>query len=539
MARNRPKKPPVRASPQETPTRAAGWTAGRYRHAPLVLIVLLAAFLRLYQLGSVPAGLNHDEGMNGSNALENIETGPMRIFYPENTGREGLFINIQTAFVALMGNTALALRLPAALFGIFTVLGIYWLAGGMFGKPIGLAAAFLTATSFWHLIFSRTGLRAIAAPCFLVWGICGLLAGIRRAREGRPYLATMLLAGAVYGLGFHTYIAYRVTPAVVLVALAAPFWAARKENWTGRYWRACAAFGGAAALAVAPLALYFLENPGTFSERTASLSVMASAHPLQEIFTHTAETVWMFFGQGDANWRHNYAGRPELILPVAAFFALGAGMAIGEIAKNRRSFLHPGAMGVAVYGYTILLVWLAVGALPAILSHDVMPHSLRSILMIPPVFILAAAGAYRAWLYLGPRWPKPLTLGVAAALALFLGIEPFYEYFHVWAPDPQVAKWEEAESVEFATQINSLAASVPKYVAVSVQGGLEKGVPIQAQTIMYLTRSYTEAQQRRINIHYLSPWNFRPTGDKVTPSMDFCHAVATSLNKGSVLFCVE
>ena len=300
MARNRPKKPPVRASPQETPTRAAGWTAGRYRHAPLVLIVLLAAFLRLYQLGSVPAGLNHDEGMNGSNALENIETGPMRIFYPENTGREGLFINIQTAFVALMGNTALALRLPAALFGIFTVLGIYWLAGGMFGKPIGLAAAFLTATSFWHLIFSRTGLRAIAAPCFLVWGICGLLAGIRRAREGRPYLATMLLAGAVYGLGFHTYIAYRVTPAVVLVALAAPFWAARKENWTGRYWRACAAFGGAAALAVAPLALYFLENPGTFSERTASLSVMASAHPLQEIFTHTAETVWMFFGQGDA-----------------------------------------------------------------------------------------------------------------------------------------------------------------------------------------------------------------------------------------------
>jgi 4-amino-4-deoxy-L-arabinose transferase-like glycosyltransferase len=532
------RKRPDHANRQNSSFRASLWTLN-YQQGLVILVFFVAAFLRLYQLPSVPAGLNHDEGMNGSNALENIETHQVRIFYTENTGREGLFINVQTAFVALMGNTALALRLPSALFGLLTILGIYRLAGQMFNKPIGLAAAFFTATSFWHLIFSRTGLRAISAPCFLVWAIYGFQVGIRRARAGRPYLATMLLAGAVYGLGFHTYIAYRIMPALMLVTVAAPLWVARDENWIARYWRASGAFCFAAVLAAAPLAFYFLKNPGTFSERTAHLSVMATSQPLQELLSNTAKTVWMFFGEGDGNGLHNYPGRPELIWPVAAFFALGTGRAFVTVAKNLGTFTHPDVGWEGIYGYALLLVWMAVGGLPAILAHDRMPHSLRTILMIPPTFVLAAAGAHQAWLYVWPRWPRPLTFGLAAALALFLCVEPYHEYFDVWSPNPNTAKYEESESVEFARRINSLPANIPKYVAVSVQGGLEKGVPIQAQTIMYLTRSYTELEQRKINIRYVSPWNFRPTGERVTPGMDFCHAVAATLSEGSVLFCLE
>ena len=49
----------------------------------------------------MPHGIHPDEVMNGSNALEVIETGRPRIFYPENNGREGLFINAQTISIAL------------------------------------------------------------------------------------------------------------------------------------------------------------------------------------------------------------------------------------------------------------------------------------------------------------------------------------------------------------------------------------------------------------------------------------------------------
>ena len=80
-------------------------------HVLLLLILGLAAFLRLYNFSSLPPALGMDEAMNGSNALENIEKHRLLIFYPENFGREGLFINLQTIFVYFLGNTAQALRM--------------------------------------------------------------------------------------------------------------------------------------------------------------------------------------------------------------------------------------------------------------------------------------------------------------------------------------------------------------------------------------------------------------------------------------------
>src|SRR5262245_27530320 len=181
----------------------------------LLLIVAVAAFLRFYQLDSIPPALSSDEAHNGNDILEALETGHFRVFYPQNAGREGLFINFQAVFVALLGNKAWVLRLPSAIIGVLTVLGLYYLAAELFTVPIGLAASFFLATSTWHLNFSRIGLRAISAPLFLVWSVYLLVLGLRR--KSMPMLAA---AGVVYGLGFHTYTAYRVTPLLIAVILA-------------------------------------------------------------------------------------------------------------------------------------------------------------------------------------------------------------------------------------------------------------------------------------------------------------------------------
>jgi len=97
--------------------------------------------------------------MNGNDALENLETGHMDVFYPQNGGREGLYIDIETALIYLFGPEPWLLRLPAAVFGMLTVWGVYLLAAELFGMPIGLLACFFMATSFWHVLFSRLGLR--------------------------------------------------------------------------------------------------------------------------------------------------------------------------------------------------------------------------------------------------------------------------------------------------------------------------------------------------------------------------------------------
>ena len=112
----------------------------------LISILIIAAFFRLYNLKEFPPGLYPDEAMNGNNALEALSSGHIlkslmtfgnsgegfKVFYPENNGREGLFINIQAISVAIFGNFPWALRLVSAIFGILTVLGVYFLAKELF-----------------------------------------------------------------------------------------------------------------------------------------------------------------------------------------------------------------------------------------------------------------------------------------------------------------------------------------------------------------------------------------------------------------------
>src|SRR3989338_2659916 len=147
----------------------------------LVIILLIAVFFRFYDLKNVPPGLWADEAINGNNAVE----ANWKVFYPENNGREGLFINIQSLFVAAFGNEPWVLRFPSVIFGILTVLGVYLLTKEIFQdlpkKEIGfrlsnpeklaLFSAFLMATSFWHINFSRIGFRTIMAPLLLSLGI--------------------------------------------------------------------------------------------------------------------------------------------------------------------------------------------------------------------------------------------------------------------------------------------------------------------------------------------------------------------------------
>ena len=501
--------------------------------ALLIVILFIAAFLRLYQLGSVPRGFYRDEAMNGSNALEIVETGHFQVFYPENNGREGLFINIATPFVRVFGNTAWAVRLPAAIFGILTVWGVCLLGAELFSPPIGLLAAFFTATSFWHVVFSRLALRANAAPFLFAWGLYLLLAGIRRLRQGKPYMGPMLLAGAVYGLGFHTYIAYRATPVLVLGMLLYFFFHARKQGWLGAFWRAAAGFGAAAALVICPLLIHFARNPGTFFGRTSQVSVFQAPRPAVELGRNIWKTAQMFFLAGDANWRHNVAVQREVFWPVAILFALGIATAIGAIRGNMRR------RSDSAFPYAVALGWLVIAAVPVVLADNV-PHALRSLLMVPPVFLLAAAGAHRAYGYFSQRAPAPRGLRIAAAAGFFLVLsyEPYHTYFDVWAPNPKVPAAFDAGLIDLAEQVNALPKEAPKYLAVATGGDLANGIPLSVEPVAYLTRSYTKKQREAANIHYVTPENFRPQPGNPAAGADFCEQVAASLPQAAV-FCVK
>ena len=436
--------------------RRAWWLA-------LTAVLALAAFLRLWRLPELPPALYADEAINGNNATEALETHRFRVFYPENNGREGLYINLAALSIACFGNRVWALRLPAALLGVATVAALALLGAELFDGAVGLLAAFFLATSFWHVVLSREALRAVAAPCVLTWAVYLLLAARRRPK-------LLVWAGAVYGLGFYTYIAYRATP-LLLAALL------RRAGW-----RRAAAFTLSAAVVAAPLGAYFVTQPGSFFGRTSELAVWQAGRPAAGAIAEAARNTWrtarMLFTHGDYNWRHNLPWRAELFWPVAGFLVFGV------VCRRRQKWVP--------------LLWLAVAALPAILSSQDVPHAPRSILMLPAAMLLAALGAERSHEFLAHQAPARLSVAAVALLLVGLAWEPYHTYFYVWAHDPAMPRSFDMDATEVARQIGRLPQATEKYVVTP------PGAYMLPQPVMFLTVSYTPRQQAAAHIHYLA-----------------------------------
>jgi len=463
----------------------------------LLLIVIIALFFRTYHLKTIPPGLYPDEAMNGSNALEAIQKSDFKAFYPENNGREGLFINIQAFFLKLLmpltdnAPQPWMLRLPSALLGTLTVLGLYFLASALFSNNAAFFSSFFLATSFWHILFSRIGFRAIMAPLLLTWALYYFIVAIRNSREGalRKSIIYAVVGGILYGLGFYTYIAYRITPLLFLLFI--PFY--RKEI---NFWRITSIFVFAAVVIALPLGIYFLEHPADFFGRTTQVSVFSSADPVKDLALNTLKTLGMFNVYGDFNWRHNYSGRPELFWPVGILFLIGTLIGLKRVVSMD---------GNLRFQMLLIFGWLVLAALPVIVSDEGLPHALRSILMIPPIFMLAGIGG--GWLYETIKFyaRSPWHYIGLTVFLLLLIFEAYTTYFIGWAKNPNTPGAFSANYVKLGEQLNALPREVLKYVVVEGGGVLVHGIPMPSQTVMYITDTYTGEKQRAKNIYYILP----------------------------------
>ena len=490
----------------------------------LVGVMIIASFLRLYHITTTPPGLYPDEAMDGNNALEVIQTGHFQSFYVEDNGREGLYVNILVFFIKALGNKPWVVRLPAAIAGIMTVLGIYFLAAELFstekrsrvsgigsrGYEIALLAAFLLATSFWHINFSRIGFRAILAPLCLTWTLYWFLKSIRGSGGEKRYrhghlssLIYALLAGIVFGAGFYTYIAYRVSPLLFLLFI--PFF--RKYP---NFWKKTALFIAATAIVALPIGLYFLQHPGDFFGRTSEIAVTNSSSPIRDFAMNLVKTAGMFNFVGDGNWRHNVSGAPELWWPVGILFVIGILWGIYALWHSSRRKIQTGERdtpGNVRFAILLVFSWLVLAAMPAAASNDGIPHALRSILMLPPAIMLAAIGG--VWLYgriaaIGNRAKKVVGL-IAVVFIIMVVAYAYVDYFVIWAQNPNVPGAFNADYVAIGNQINALPQTTQKYVVVNAGGVLAHGIPIPAETVMFVTDSFTTSTQLENHITYLLP----------------------------------
>ena len=92
-----------------------------WQRSLLLVTVLVAAFLRLYQLDLLPPGLFYDEAYNGLDVRGILSGAQFPLYFSGNNGREPLFLYLQSLVVAGLGYTPYALRVTAALIGIASV----------------------------------------------------------------------------------------------------------------------------------------------------------------------------------------------------------------------------------------------------------------------------------------------------------------------------------------------------------------------------------------------------------------------------------
>lgn len=487
----------------------------RYELWIFLAIMTLAIFFRLYKLDILPPGLWPDEAANGVDALKALDSNDFKIFYPANNGREGLFINIQAVSIHFLDANPFALRFVSAIFGILTVAGLYLLTRKIFTWRIAAVASFFMAVSFWHVNFSRIGFRAIMLPFILVWAFYFLWRGLKSG-----HLREFLIAGIIGGMGFYTYFSFRIAPLIVLLMFW-NYWSYLKKDFDhlkyeqsrNQLLRGFALMMLAVIIIAIPLGVYFYTHPEDFLKREGrSISVLDQAEPLRELGISVIKTLAMFNFGGDFNHRHNIPGWPELSLLIGIMFAVGF---IKELIHwLRRTHGHFSVT------HTFLFSWFFIMLLPGFLSTEA-PHALRTIGVIPVVMIFAAQGFW--WIVnsiiryhrvtdfhaqtdklIYKKESKLLLTLVIISFVSSIGFIEYWRYFKVWANSPQLQEAFVQKYVDMSYYLKGYTAMIPKYILVNEGDVMVDGVPNNAQTIKFLTKTHSRECSTPNNIYYLN-----------------------------------
>ena len=467
----------------------------------IFLLLLLGFAVRFWHIETIPAGLWIDEAVNAADAMTANASGEYQWFYPNNYGREGLFINLQAFSLKVFGNTIPALKLWSAIFGTLAILGTYLLGKELFGRRApALFAAFSMAFGYWAINFSRIGFRAIMTPALLAFAFFFFFRGLRT--EQKRYF---LFAGLFVGLGLHGYIASRLVPGIFILLL--PFLLLSYQNFLKRFWKHGLAFLLGALITAGPMLIHFFwTHPEDFASRSTAVSVFAPEVNQGNLFGTLATTFTLSIQKynvvGDANWRHNYPPYP-LLDPITGVFFLSAliflSLQLIHLLWNR---LTRGTRDPRLVRNSFLLITFLVMLAPEFLTVEGVPHALRAIGTQIPVFLMVGFAIH--WLYRYGERSLPFSKKLFHTLVLFVllgaaGIN-LVKYFHYFASSPDQKSSFTYTQVQIAKFLSTLPAEQTKYVSTNDRSQIQgNGLPIDLQPLAFYTAGKVE------NLIFLQP----------------------------------
>lgn len=249
----------------------------------LILVALLATFIRIYNIGKVPQSLNWDEVALGYNAFSILKTGhdeygkflPV-VLQSYDDYKPALYAYFAIPFVTILGLTEAAVRLPSATAGVAAVVIVYFLVLQLLGERkiklfdhevdstwVALMTSFFLAISPWHIQFSRISFESNVG---LTINLIAFLLFMKSLKK--PFFLPLSFVFAA--LNIHMYQSERVFSPLLMIVLSLIYY---KQLLRFKKWIFISIV--AAFIVALPLGLYILSNNNALM-RAKGVSIFSS-----------------------------------------------------------------------------------------------------------------------------------------------------------------------------------------------------------------------------------------------------------------------
>ncbi len=411
------------------------------------LIIIIGAALRFYQLGNLPKVLDGDEGLIGLNAQLTTSgslANPFSLW--ENIG--SLYLQAVNWCFQLFGVSAFSLRLLPAISGVLAIPALYLFARQITGPRIAMIVAFLLATSNAHIHFSRIASVSYIHNTWLVpLELYLLLSALEKRSSWRAAVGGVLLA-----IDFRIYLTAQIVVGLVLAFMLISYLLFRP--WFKPALRQGLAFWGGFLVMVAPQVRYIASHPNEFMNRLSQDGTFQSGW-LQATMASTGQSaVQILAGRVVHAFMSliyypaiDFYGSlsPLLTIFSAILFLIGIGLILVRVKS-------PGYLLLNGYFWGLTAA-ISIFALPP--SAD----SYRMLIVLPPVFLIAAIGLDQLLGIAGFQWLTTRKAYIALTVGIVLGIAilDIWTYYFDFA-----GKCRYSDNLEgrFASYLGSYAKTV-------------------------------------------------------------------------------
>ena len=347
----------------------------------LVLILILAAILRFYQLESIPAGLHGDGASQGYNAYSLLQTGKDRygesfptLFRAYGSYQPPIYTYLATIPVSIFGNSVFSARFISALSGVIlvplTYMLIYLLFDAKIRSGLAIVASLLVAIAPWSIFFSRLTLEANLAVSIFISSVLFFILSLRK-RTFFP-LACLLL-----GLSTHAYYSERVIAVLFLPIFLVLFKSIFLKN---KRW----IFFGLLIFIITQIPHFQIIQSGAFARRFDQVGIDSSPVSAGKIFLENFAVYYSpknLFFDSDTNLGRTMPGLSVFYNILLIPFILG----IRYMLKNLKQ------QQIKILGLLILIT-----PIPAGVTGDTF-YPLRTLDFLWTITILIAVGVYQLY----------------------------------------------------------------------------------------------------------------------------------------------